>query len=53
MRAGVQLGELSIEPFIDNLTDTHVLTNYNWSIDDGGWTAGCCAGSRSGRAPSA
>jgi hypothetical protein len=29
------LGDFSIEPFIDNLTDTHVPINYNWSIDPG------------------
>ncbi len=35
LRAGVQLGDLSIEPFIDNLTDSRALTNYDWSINDG------------------
>ena len=35
VRAGMNLGDFSIEPFIDNLTDTHVPINYNWSIDPG------------------
>jgi iron complex outermembrane receptor protein len=35
LRAGVMVGDFSIEPFIDNLTDTHVLTNYDFSIDPG------------------
>jgi iron complex outermembrane receptor protein len=35
LRAGMSLGDLSIEPFVDNLTDTHVPINYNWSIDPG------------------
>ena len=35
LRAGMTLGDFSIEPFIDNLTDTHVPINYNWSIDPG------------------
>jgi iron complex outermembrane receptor protein len=35
LRAGMEVGDFSIEPFIDNLTDTHVLTNYNFSIDPG------------------
>jgi iron complex outermembrane receptor protein len=34
-RAGMAVGDFSIEPFIDNLTDTHVLTNYDFSIDPG------------------
>jgi iron complex outermembrane receptor protein len=35
LRAGINVGDFSIEPFIDNLTDTHVPINYNWSIDPG------------------
>ncbi len=35
IRAGMIFNALSIEPFIDNLTDTHVVTNYNFSIDPG------------------
>jgi iron complex outermembrane receptor protein len=35
LRAGVIMGDYSIEPFIDNLTDTHVLTNYDYSVDPG------------------
>ncbi len=31
-RAGMSFGDLSIEPFIDNLADTHPLTNYDWSV---------------------
>jgi outer membrane receptor protein involved in Fe transport len=31
-RAGMSFGDLSIQPFIDNLTDTHPLTNYDWSV---------------------
>jgi iron complex outermembrane recepter protein len=31
-RAGMDFGDLSIQPFIDNLTDTHPLTNYAWSV---------------------
>ena len=35
LRGGMALGEFSLEPFIDNLTDTHAYTNYNNSIDPG------------------
>jgi len=35
MRAGMTFNALTIEPFIDNLLDTHVVTNYNFSIDPG------------------
>ena len=35
MRAGMSIGDFSIEPFVDNLTNTHVPINYNWSIDPG------------------
>ena len=36
--SGMQLGDLSIEPFIDNLTDAHPLTNYAWSVINPGYT---------------
>jgi iron complex outermembrane recepter protein len=32
-RGGVNLGTWQIEAFCDNLTDTHTVTNYEWSID--------------------
>ncbi|HTY93200.1 MAG TPA: TonB-dependent receptor [Steroidobacteraceae bacterium] len=35
LRAGMNVGDFTIEPFIDNLTDIHPLTNYSWSIDPG------------------
>jgi iron complex outermembrane receptor protein len=35
VRAGMHFGELSVETFIDNLTDTHALTDYNFTIDYG------------------
>jgi outer membrane receptor protein involved in Fe transport len=35
LRAGITFDGVSVEPFIDNLTDTHVVTNYNFSIDPG------------------
>jgi outer membrane receptor protein involved in Fe transport len=35
LRAGMTFNNISVEPFIDNLTDTHVITNYNYSIDPG------------------
>jgi iron complex outermembrane recepter protein len=31
-RAGMQFGEWSVEPFIDNLLDTHTVTNYDFTI---------------------
>ncbi len=34
-RAGMNFGALQIAAFVDNLTDTHTVTNYNWSIDPG------------------
>lgn len=34
-RAGMSFGALQIAAFVDNLTDTHTVTNYNWSIDPG------------------
>jgi iron complex outermembrane recepter protein len=35
MRAGMTVGAWQLEPFVDNLFDTHVLTNYDFSIDPG------------------
>ncbi len=35
LRGGMNFGELSVETFIDNLTDTHALTDYNFSIKYG------------------
>jgi iron complex outermembrane recepter protein len=35
MRAGMTVGAWQFEPFVDNLLDTHVLTNYDFSIDPG------------------
>jgi len=35
VRGGATFGVWSIAAFIDNLTDTHVVTNYNFSIDPG------------------
>src|SRR3984885_9089627 len=35
LRAGMNFGELQVETFIDNLTDTHALTDYNFTIDPG------------------
>ncbi len=32
MRAGTQLGEWSVSAFVDNLTNSHALTDYNWTI---------------------
>jgi iron complex outermembrane recepter protein len=32
-RGGVSFGEWQLEAFVDNLTDTHTVTNYEWSID--------------------
>jgi iron complex outermembrane recepter protein len=32
-RAGAKVGDWEIEAFCDNLADTHVVTNYEWSID--------------------
>ncbi len=34
-RAGINFGEMQIAAFVDNLFDTHTVTNYNWSIDPG------------------
>jgi iron complex outermembrane recepter protein len=35
VRAGMNFGEFSVETFIDNVTDTHALTDYNFTIDYG------------------
>jgi len=35
LRGGIYLGDFSIQPFCDNLLNTHVPLNYNWSIDPG------------------
>ena len=35
-RAGMNFGDLQIAAFVDNLADTHTVTNYNWTIDYGG-----------------
>jgi iron complex outermembrane recepter protein len=34
-RAGMSFGAWQVAAFVDNLTDTHTVTNYNWSIDPG------------------
>jgi iron complex outermembrane receptor protein len=34
-RAGVTIGGWQVAAFVDNLTDTHTVTNYNWTIDPG------------------
>ena len=35
MRTGMRFGAWRLEAFIDNLTDTHPVTSYTWSIDPG------------------
>ena len=35
LRAGMQFNEWSVEPFIDNLFDTHTVQNYDFTIDPG------------------
>ncbi|MGB6306296.1 MAG: TonB-dependent receptor [Steroidobacteraceae bacterium] len=32
-RAGMSFGDWQLEAFVDNLTDSHTITNYEWSID--------------------
>ena len=32
-RAGMQFEQLSLQAFVDNLTDSHTVTDYNWTID--------------------
>jgi outer membrane receptor protein involved in Fe transport len=34
-RAGMTFGNLQVAAFVDNLADTHTVTNYNWTIDPG------------------
>jgi iron complex outermembrane receptor protein len=34
-RAGMTFGGWQVAAFVDNLTDNHVVTNYNWTIDPG------------------
>ena len=34
-RAGMTFGMLQIAAFVDNLTDSHTVTNFNWTIDPG------------------
>jgi hypothetical protein len=38
LRAGMNFGELSVETFVDNVTDTHALTDYNFTINYGSAT---------------
>ena len=33
LRGGMQLGEWNASIFMDNVTNTHPVTNYDWSID--------------------
>jgi outer membrane receptor protein involved in Fe transport len=35
LRGGMQFGSLSLSAFCDNLTNTHAITAYNWSINPG------------------
>ncbi len=35
MRAGIRFGGWRLEGFVNNLTDTHPVTSYAWSIDPG------------------
>src|SRR5258708_20016456 len=35
-RAGMNFGGIQVAAFVDNLADTHTVTNYNWTIDYGG-----------------
>ena len=38
-RAGMSFGAWQGSFFVDNLTDSHTITNYNWSIDPGDGTS--------------
>ena len=38
-RAGMSFGEFKLEAFCDNLTDSHTVTNYDWSINPGDGTS--------------
>jgi len=35
LRAGMQFGQVSLAAFCDNLTNTHAITAYNWTINPG------------------
>jgi outer membrane receptor protein involved in Fe transport len=35
LRAGMQFGQWSLAAFCDNLTNTHALTDFNWTINPG------------------
>ncbi len=35
LRGGMYFGAWQIAAFVDNLTDTHTVTNYDWTIDPG------------------
>jgi iron complex outermembrane receptor protein len=35
LRAGMQFGQWSLAAFCDNLTNTHAITDFNWSINPG------------------
>ncbi len=35
MRAGMNFGDWQVAAFVDNLTDSHTVTAYNWTIDPG------------------
>ena len=35
LRGGMQFGSVSLAAFCDNLTNSHAITAYNWSIDPG------------------
>ena len=53
LRGGMQFGQWSVQAFVDNLTDTHTLTAYNYTIcsDPGNqFGIGCSASSRLQRA---
>jgi len=32
-RGGMQFNQVSLQAFVDNLTDSHTITDYNWTID--------------------
>ena len=38
-RGGMKFGDFQLEAFCDNLTDSHAITNYEWSIDPGTGTS--------------
>lgn len=39
LRTGMTFGPLQIAAFVDNLTDSHTVTNYNWTINPGDGTS--------------